>query len=60
MKCQHTFKKSILKKKMKNKNLSGSTVPYNETDVLRMSQIFYIPQCIDPQPPVTLGRGQRL
>lgn len=45
---------------MKNKNLSGSTVPYNETDVLQMSQIFYIPQCIDPQPPVTLGRGQRL
>lgn len=44
---------------MKNENVSGSIVPDNETDVLRMSQIFYIRPCIDPLPLVTLALGQR-
>lgn len=44
---------------MKNENVRGSTVPYNETDVLRMSHIFYIRLRIDPLPPVTLALGQR-
>lgn len=44
---------------MKDENESGSIVPYNETDVLRMSHIFYIRLRIDPLPPVTLALGQR-